>query len=118
MNSIKPLITLLKSTLTVPVFMDVIPETQTLPAVAVTNISNASNRVLEGSKVSNTYVYRVTAAALTPASLESLLEELENLDNTSNNDFQRIFAQLVLREPRQPQEPVSRAFYDLTLYPR
>lgn len=118
MNSIKPLIALLKSELTVPVFTDVIPETQALPAVAVSNVSNASNRVLEGSKVSNVYVYRVTAAANDTAALESILEELENLDNTSNNDFQRIFAQLVLREPRQPQEPVSRAFYDLTIYPR
>lgn len=109
---------LLKNGLTVEVYNDVIPESASLPAVAVTNISNVSDRVIEGRKVRRVHVYRVTASAYTTDDLEAILAELELLDNSSNNDFQRIFSQLVLREPKAPEEPVRRAFYDLTLYPK
>lgn len=118
MIDIQPLITMLKTSLTVPVYQDVIPEDVPLPAVAVSNIANLSSRVLAGKKVKPIYTYRVTASANSTAELQALLTELENLDNSSNNDFQRVLSQLVLREAKMPNEPVRRAFYDLTLYPR
>lgn len=111
-------ISLLKTTLGsgITVYSGVVPEGVVKPCVSVTMVSNADNRVIAGHKYGNTQVYRVNVFAPTIVEIEQILETLESLDNTLNEDFQRIFGQWILTESKQPGQALARAFYDLTLY--
>ncbi len=100
----------------ISIYSNILPEGTVKPALVVTEVANSSNRVLEGRKTGVQTVWRVTIYVRDDSELNALLDVLESLDNTSNNDFQRIFSQYVLTEARQPQEILTRAFYDLTLY--
>ena len=98
------------------VYTQVPPEGTSYPCFQVTEISNDSTRVLAGSKSSNTSVVRVSIFVTDLSGLGAILASIENLDNTKNADFQRIYAQYVLTEPPGDGDVVTRAFYDLTLY--
>lgn len=112
------LIALLKTTLGsgITVYTGTVPEGVTKPCVSVSMVSNSDNRVISGKKYGNAQVYRVTIFAPTESQIDTILETLETLDNTVNADFQRIFGQWILTEPKQPGQALARAFYDLTLY--
>jgi len=113
-------IALLKALLgsTIPVYWGAIPEGTVKPCVSVTEVSNSSTRVISGNKYGRNKVNRVTVYGTSAAQVADMLATIETLDNTSNDDFQRIFADYVLTEPKQPGAVLSRAFYDLTLYNR
>jgi hypothetical protein len=108
---------MLKATLTVPVFSDYVPETQTDGAVALQEVSpDRSDRILSGSKHGKSDVFRVTIVAASTAVVEGIIDELEALDNTQYGQFSNIYGQKILMEPKNSQQPVRRAWYDLTLY--
>lgn len=115
---IDKVISLLKNTLGpgVTVYSGVVPEGVDKPCVSLTMVSNTDNRVIAGKKYGNTQVYRINVFAPNIPGIEQILETLETLDNTVNADFQRIFGQWILTEPKQPGQALARAFYDLTLY--
>ena len=110
--------TLVETALGVTVYTDPVPESAVYPCALVTMVAATSSRVLSGLKYGNQSTWRVTIYAPNKAGLEPLLASLELLDNTHNSDFQRIYAQWVLTEQRQPLQVYDRAFYDLTLTPR
>ena len=112
------LIALLKTTLGsgITVYTGAIPEGVDKPCVQVSMVSNSDNRVIAGQKYGNTQVYRVTVFAPIQSQIQGILDTLETLDNTVNDDFQRIFGQWILTESKQPGQVLARAFYDLTLY--
>lgn len=114
------LISLLKNTLGsgITVYSGTVPEGVTKPCVSVSMVSNSDVRVIKGSKHGNTQVYRVTVFAPLESQIDTILDTLETLDNTVNDDFQRIFGQWILTESKQPGQVLARAFYDLTLYKR
>ena len=114
------LIALLKTTLGsgITVYTGAIPEGVDKPCVQVSMVSNSDNRVIAGQKYGNTQVYRVTVFAPIQSQIQGILDTLETLDNTVNDDFQRIFGQWILTESKQPGQVLARAFYDLTLYKR
>lgn len=118
MVSNKDVIALLKAGLSVEVWDSVVPEAEALPAVAVSNVANPSSRTLAGTKTKNMHVYRVSVVAYKQSDLEATMKELEDMDNSSDNNFKNVFTQWVNTEAKLPDEPVRRAFYDLTLYPR
>ncbi|CAM0101579.1 hypothetical protein VPH159E362A_0010 [Vibrio phage 159E36-2a] len=110
-------IAMLKDKLTVPVFSDYVPETQTTGAVALQEVSpDQADRILDGSKHGHTDVFRVTIVSERTSVVESIIDELEALDNTQYGQFSKIYGQKILMEPKNAQQPVRRAWYDLTLY--
>ena len=114
------LMALLKTTLGsgITVYTGTVPEGVDKPCVSVSMVSNSDVRVIKGSKHGNTQVYRVTVFAPLESQIDTILDTLETLDNTVNDDFQRIFGQWILTESKQPGQVLARAFYDLTLYKR
>ncbi len=112
-------ITLLKSVLPdgVTVYRNVVPEGISKPCVSVTEVSNTTKRVISGKKYGRQAVWRVTVYVKSDSDMQGLLDILEDLDNTTNDDFQRIMSDYVLTESRQPNQILTRAFYDLTLTP-
>lgn len=114
------IIALLKTTLGsgITVYTGTVPEGVDKPCVGVSMVSNSDVRVIKGSKHGNTQVYRVTVFAPLESQIDTILDTLETLDNTVNDDFQRIFGQWILTESKQPGQVLARAFYDLTLYKR
>lgn len=118
MNFVEEVISLLKVAFgtNANVYRDFVPEKTTKPGILVNEVANLSSRVLSGTKFGPKSTWRVALYTEKGDDQKSLLEILENLDNTSNNDFQRIFSDYVLTESKQPNQTKTRAFYDLTLY--
>lgn len=102
---------------TIDIYNQAPPETCTKPCLQVTDVANNNDRTREGNKTKKSLVRRITIYAESDASLSSVLDSIEALDNTKDETFQRIFSQYVLTESRQPDVNYVRAFYDLTLYP-
>lgn len=98
------------------VYRNEIPEGINKPSVSVTEIANTSKRVLSGDKFGIVTTWRVNIYVSDDNDMPALLAILESLDNTSNSNFQKILTDYVLTETRQPNQTLTRAFYDLTLY--
>lgn len=98
-------------------YLDEVPNTVSLPALALTNIDydTFSTRVLSGKKTGNTSEHRVSLITNTMSELDALVKSMELLDNTSNDYFQRINVDFSNREPRQTGSNVVRVFYNLTV---
>lgn len=109
---------LVETNLGVTVYSDMVPEGATYPCASLDEVANSSSRVLSGLKYGKSSTWRVTVYATNKAVIKTMLDSLELLDNTHNSDFQRIFAQYVLTEKRQPGQAYDRAFYDITVYPK
>lgn len=108
---------LLTSTLPgVTVHSDFVPETELNPAVAYSNVAFNHNRVLEGEKVAKWSVWRVQVVADDTSSVESIIDSLETLDNTENEDFQKILVQTINIEAKEPNQTYRRAFVDVSVY--
>lgn len=118
MTTIQQLIEILKAGLPgIDVYSGVVPESSNLPAIAVYNVAFTSSRVLKGTKTKRVSNWRVTAIG-NPTHLQSVIDAVELLDNTTNQYFQKLFVQLTLIEPKAPTEPNQRAFIDVTVYPK
>jgi hypothetical protein len=116
MSDLANVIALLKSKIGNNVYSGEIPETQTAPSVLVANIANPFGRVLSGRKVQKSSTWRITIVAEFQSQVESILDILEEMDNTRTTVFQRVFTSLVLTEFGLNEQPYRRAFYDLTVY--
>lgn len=99
----------------VGVFVGVIPESEPVPAIAIYNVAYNSGRVLSGDKTGRSANFRITLVD-TVERLQSTIDAIELLDNTVNSDFQKLFIDLSLKEPKAPTEPHQRAFFDLKVY--
>lgn len=109
------ILTLKASTSGVGVYSSVIPEAAPVPAIALQNIAFISGRVLNGDKTGRWSQWRITAVA-TVQGLQDLIDQLELLDNTSNQYFRKMFVDLTLVEPKGSTEPHQRAFIDVRVY--
>ena len=109
--------TIKSGTTGIGVFDSVIPESEPVPAIAVYNVAFVSDRILTGEKTKKWSQWRITAVA-TKATLQSVIEQLESLDNTTNQYFRKLYVDLVQIEPKQPSEPHQRAFLDVRVYKR
>ena len=118
MSGLIGVVTLLKDKLSCDVFSGQIPESQTDPAVVVINVANPFSRTLSGKKVQTSSIWRVTVVAERQSDVESILDELEDMDNSTSVEFQKIFTNLVQTELGLTEQPYRRAFYDLTVYKR
>lgn len=111
------IIEMLEQKLTVPVFSDNIPEKQTATAVSVINLGFTSNRnLISGKKSGRSSTWRATVVSQVRGELESVLDELESLDNKSVSGFQKIMVDHTQLEPSGFSEPFKRAFVTITAY--
>ena len=107
----------LKAVLTVPVYSDNIPEGQTETAVSVINVGFTSSRnLVSGRKSGKSSSWRVTVVSKVNHELESVIDQMESLDNKRISGFQKIFVDHTLIEPRGFSEPFKRAFITITAY--
>ena len=112
------LVSFFKSALTgVEVYTGLIPESSAIPAVALYNVAYNNDRLLSGVKTKKWSAWRIIVVD-TVSHLQTTLDAIELLDNTVNEDFQRLFINLTLKEPKAPTEPHQRAFFDLIVYPK
>lgn len=118
MSDLRDVVQLLKSTLTCDVFTGQIPESQTDPAIVVMNVANPFSRSLSGRKVQKSTVWRITVVAKYQVDVESIINELDEMDNSTTTVFQKIFTNLVQTEVGLTEQPYRRAFFDLTVYRR
>jgi len=118
MSILTNLIAVMKANLTgIKVYESVVPENATVPAIAIQNIAFNSIRVLEGKKTGRWSQWRITVVA-SVAGLQSAIDQLELLDNTGNQYFQKMFVDLQLIEPKETTNPYQRAFVDVRVYNR
>ena len=115
-DAIKLLATLIAP---VKVFPDYIPESYVEPAIAVVNLSQPFDRVVkEGKKTGKYGVFRLSVVANSSDDVISILESLESMDNTNHYpEFQLIRLDTDYIEPKEPGQPVRRAFVTFTTYP-
>lgn len=117
MSQLTNIIAGLKTVLSVPVYSDNVPENQQTTAVSVINLAMATDRnFVDGSRSGRTSNWRVTVVSKDYAELESVVEELETLDNKSINGFQKVFVDHTRYEPREYSEPFRRAFVTIRAY--
>lgn len=111
------IINILGNSLTVPVFSDVIPEKTETTAVSVINLGFTSTRnLISGMKSGKSSTWRITVVSKVRSELESVLDELELLDNKSVSGFQKIMVDHTQLEPSGLSEPFKRAFVTITAY--
>jgi len=112
------LIALLKSALTgVEIYVGTIPESSAVPAIALYNVAYNNGRTLSGTKTKRWSAWRLTVVD-TVSHLQTTLDAIELIDNTVNSNFQRLFINLTMKEPKALTEPHQRAFLDLVVYPK
>jgi hypothetical protein len=98
------------------VYRDFVPEKTSKPSILAIEVANTNSRVLSGKKYGRVATWRVSVYVSEGEDVKPLLVTLENLDNTSNDDFQKIYSNYVLTEAKQPGQTKTRSFYDLNLY--
>lgn len=107
----------LKSTLDgsgIYAYLDLVPEAAAIPAVSISNVGFPSGRLLSGRKTRKQEVWRITVVATNTNDMYSTRDLILELDNTSNEYFQRIFVDVVNEEARGENEPNIRMFLDMT----
>lgn len=100
----------------VPVYQDLVPEGVEQTACAVSFLAVEENRVLDGNVSGKTNSFRVAVVGKVDLDVKSVVEDLENLDNTKTSEFSRIFARLSNWEARDSNQPYRRAFVDVRVY--
>ena len=106
---------MLVNQLSVPVYESEVPESADLPAVAYYNIGYANDRVVNGRKINDTMSFRVMIVAKSVADMTTALTEIGELDNTKNDNFQRIEVVGNNLEAKLTDIDIRRMMIDLTL---
>lgn len=107
--------TMLEGVLTVTAYLDTVPETVDLPGVAFYNVGYEPSRIVGAKRYPAKTSFRIAVVTENESHTDAILNELNALDNTSNNDFQDIQVVMNRVEPKQPYTDVRRAFIDLNL---
>lgn len=117
MKQIRQIINAVKSVVSVPVYSDNVPETQGGTAIAVINLGSSSSRaVVDGRRTREFSNWRLTVVSKDDAELESVLEQIDALDNKSIAGFHKVFVTQSVLEPKGYSEPFRRAFITIRAY--
>ena len=105
--------TLLTKYTSVKVHADFIPEKAKLPAIVFNHISNIRNRILSGKTNGITDTWRISIVCRTNEESDRITKEVENLDNSSSQDFKNVLVITTNNEPVDPKTKLIRTFIDL-----
>lgn len=98
------------------VYLDEVPETAALPAIAITTVAESPSvmRALKGNKLGDASENIVSLVAGSMSDLDLLVKQFVLIDNTKNEYFQRIRVDFRSRDPRESGVSVFRVLYNLT----
>lgn len=117
MTDLINVIAMLKAKTSASIYTGEIPESQAGTSILVTNLANLhQGRSVDGRKYGKSSVWRLTVVAELQSDVESVLAELDSLDNVRNQWFQRVFTVLAQSELGLNNEPYRRAFVDMSVY--
>lgn len=108
--------TILSALSNVKVYADLVPEKSSLPAIAFTHIANNNNRTLNGEKSATWDTWRASIIAKTKSECDTIVNQLNTLDNTSNSHFKNIFLILEGSVPVSPDDRTVTSFVDFKTY--
>ena len=107
----------LSSNLPVKIWADYLPEDEPKPAISFVHIASPFSRVLNGSKTGRNDTWRLSLFANSEPELKTLVNQVENLDNTGNDVYQRVFVIFVERLPNLSNDQnFFQAIIDLQTY--
>lgn len=97
-------------------YLDVIPDSATLPAITISNIGESPvvSRVLSGKKTGNASENLIGLVTSSMSDLDNLVKQFNLLDNTSNEYFQQIYIDFRSRDPYDGETNVFRVMFNLT----
>lgn len=98
------------------VYLDVVPDNVSLPAVTLTSLSSSPivNRDTSGRKMGDATEHRIGLIATSMAQLNELVKCAELLDNTESDYFNCVRVDFGGRDPWDGETSVYRVFYNLT----
>jgi len=94
------------------VYRDFVPEGVNLPAISFVDITHAFSRILDGSKTNKYCTWRLSLICENSEDMGTLVNQIETIDNTSTDEFQRIF---VIYRNSDPQSDIDQGFYRSTI---
>ena len=103
---------LLSSIASCDVYRDFVPEGVNLPAISFVDITHAFSRILDGSKTNKYCTWRLSLICENSEDMGTLVNQIETIDNTSTDEFQRIF---VIYRNSDPQSDIDQGFYRSTI---
>ena len=112
-------IRMVEDVVSVNVYDGVVPETVTGTAVAISNTGfDNGQRTLEGRRSGASSLWRATISGPSKADNNVVEKQILTLDNTVNDDFQRIYVGIENIEAREPNQPIFRVFLSIEVYNR
>lgn len=115
---IEDVMSFLKPRLSFEVYNSLVPESETNVAAAVYNITHSRNRDITGVQTDKISFWRLVLVTPSPAVISSAVSEVESLDNSRDNLFQKVYSEIVNTEPFDQGSLIQRTFFDLTFYER
>lgn len=99
------------------IFAGEVPESEPVPNFSLNNVGPDFQRTLAGEKTKNMDVWRLTVVDES-RNLQNTINQILLLDNTKNEFFQRLYANLIIEEPKALSEPHARAIIEIQAYPK
>jgi hypothetical protein len=97
------------------VYNNFVPENKS-PALAVSNITYSnSGRRLSGKAFGKGSIHRISVVTKTDAESKDIVNKVLLLDNTTTDDFQRVYVEVTSVEPFEMSTPLRRVFIELTV---
>lgn len=112
-------ISMVKDTVSVGVHEGIVPETETGTAIAISNTGfDLGTRRLSGKSSGASSLWRATISGPSKADNNVVEKLLLALDNTTSDDFQRIYVQIENIEAKEPNQTIFRLFLSIEVYNR
>mgnify|MGYP000625086044 CR=1 FL=1 len=102
----------------IKVYPDYVPERKPLPAITYTHIANNSDRRLDGDKTGGRDSYRIRVISESRSEGDAIIDQLQSMDNTSNDNFKNIFVLTVTDNIADPDDRTFMAFVDIQVFNR
>ena len=98
------------------VFIDILPEDESVPACTYSHIVSGGSRLLNGEKTNEWDTWRVRIIGNNRAECDASIELLKPLDNTRSADFKRILVTTAQGVPSLPDDDYVSSFVDFKTF--
>lgn len=88
----------------IQLWVDTVPEEEEIPALTYTHITDGGTRLLNGKMTGTWDTWRVRVVGKNRADSDDVIAMLKALDNTSNDNFQRVTIRSIQAVPSQPED--------------
>lgn len=110
---------MIRDAVSVNVYEGFVPETVTGTAVAVSNTGfNIGGRRLTGNQYGASSLWRIGVSGPSKADNNVVEKQILALDNTTNDDFQRIRVRIENIEAKEPNQTIFRVFLSIEVFNR